>query len=254
MADQAAQRASEKFDEIDKKFQDFLSAVNNTLNWVPEPFVHLIEPIQRSTVDAEKRKSEFRQRLARWFQQPGDAESLRSKGESWATQVGDPLGAIAGKMSMINLRTYTEWTGPAAEAYKAIVPAQGAALGDLKGLAQQVRTSMDNLANALDSFYLSVEVALAVAVVGITGAIVGAATIVGALPAIAALLTTLGVVIGLITTIITSMNSFLDTIEIQQTALRQKIHDVGSTWPKSSHDIGDGGVTDGDRSEWRYNG
>lgn len=254
MADPIMLRTTEKLNEFDLKFQQFSKQVNDLLSWVPEPFVDLIEPIQREHVNAEKRKSEFHHRLAKFFQEPGDATTLRAKGESWTNEVGNPIGTITGDIDMIRLRAYTEWSGPAAEAYKVVVPAQGAALSSLKGLAQQNRTSLDALANALDSFYLALDVALTLAIVGLTGAIAGAATVAGALPAIAGLLATLGAALGLITTIVMSMNTFLDIIESQQTALRQKLQDVADQWPRATHDLADASVRDGDRSGWQANG
>ncbi|MEU6262124.1 hypothetical protein [Saccharopolyspora shandongensis] len=75
----------------------------------------------------------------------------------------------------------------------------------------------------------------------------------GAGAAIGAIATGVSVAIGLITAAITAVNSYLDVIETEQTALTQKIRDVGSTWSRSDRDLSDGSVSDGDGSDWRVN-
>ncbi|MBB5152930.1 hypothetical protein [Saccharopolyspora phatthalungensis] len=161
--------------------------------------------------------------------------------------VANPIGDVAGDVALHKLDTNVEWTGRAAEAYKAIVPAQADALTGLKDLALQIRTSLNSLANALDAFKLALYVAITVFIVGVVGAIVGAGAAIGAI------VTGASVAIGLITTAITAVNSYMDVIETEQTALTQKIHDVGGTWSRSDRDLSDGSISDGDGSDWRVN-
>ncbi|WP_210435566.1 hypothetical protein [Saccharopolyspora sp. ASAGF58] len=210
-------------------------------------------PIQRGMEVVKQKVQEFWDKIQQWVDQPGDAQELRNKSEQWASAVANPVGDIAGDVALPNLDANVEWTGRAAEAYKAIVPAQADGLTGVKDLALQIRNSLNSLANALDAFYMAMGIAVGVFVVGAIGAVAAACTVVGTPAAIAAIATAASVSIGLITTTIMSMNTFLDVIEVEQTALKQKIHDVGKTWSRSDRDLSDGSVSDGDGSDWRVN-
>ncbi|MEV0086498.1 hypothetical protein [Saccharopolyspora sp. NPDC050642] len=81
-------------------------------------------------------------------------------------------------------------------------------LTGLKDLALQVRTSLNNLANALDAFKLALIAAIAVFIVDFIGAIAAACTVVGVGAAICVIITIAGIAIGLITAAGTGLNSY----------------------------------------------
>ncbi|WP_157062926.1 hypothetical protein [Actinopolyspora mortivallis] len=49
------------------------------------------------------------------------------------------------------------------------------------------------------------------------------------------------------------MNDSVEAIEAEQTAIRQKITDLGGEWTRSSVDLGDATTSDGDVSNWKVN-
>ncbi|MER6993216.1 hypothetical protein ABT337_28860 [Saccharopolyspora hirsuta] len=253
VADPLVGQVDEKLQEVNQKIKEFYDKVNEVLAWVPEAFAHLIEPIQRGLELVKQKNQEFWDRIQQAWNQPGNSTVLRIKAEMWASEVANPIGDIAGDVALHKLDANVEWTGRAAEAYKAIVPAQADGLTGLKDLALQIRNSLNNLANALDAFNLALIVAIVVYIVGLVGAIAAACTVVGIGAAIGAIATGAGVAIGLITAAFTALNSYLDVIETEQTSLAQKIRDVGNTWSRSDRDLSDGSVSDGDGSDWRVN-
>lgn len=245
--------AEGKTEEIDRKVREFFEKVNGLLDWVPGALTQLIEPIQRGLQQLQQKLAEFWDRVNQLFEQPGNSDRLKEVGDSWANSIGNPVGDTAGDISLEKLRANIEWTGKAAEAYKAMVPAQGESLSGIKNLAIQLQNSLTGLANAIDSFWTANLIALGTFVVGVVGAIAAACTVVGVPAAIAAIATAAGVSIGLIATAVNTMNSLVDTIETEQNSIKQKIQDLGSEWSKSNADLSDGSVSDGDATDWRVN-
>lgn len=244
--------ASEKSQEIEQKIREFFDKVNEVIGWVPDIFSGLIEPIVQGMEQLRQKMQEFWDRVNQLFEQPGNSERLREVGVQWADSIGNVLGEIADTVSPDKLRTNIEWTGRAAEAYRATVPAQGEALTGLKDLAIEMRTSLDSLAESIDDFWQAMKIAFTVFVVAAVGALVAAATVVGIPLAIGAILTAVGACIYLITETIVALDSHVDTIQNQQTTIQQQVRDVGNEWPRSNIGaMSDASVTDGDAPDWQ---
>ncbi|KGI80947.1 hypothetical protein IL38_14385 [Actinopolyspora erythraea] len=247
-----AAQVDDKVDEIEVKIQEFFAKANDILSWVPDSFSHLIDPIKKGLRDISQKMQEFWKDVKRFLvTERGDPDALKRAGEQWMNQVGNPVHDTAGDIALPELRTYLEWDGRAAEAYKALVPAQAEGLKGIKGLAEQLRRSLTNLGNAIESFWTAVLIALGAFVVAIVAAIVEACGIVTLPAAIPTLLGAVGAVIGLIATAVSSTMSVVDTINTEQTAINQKIRDLGDEWTRSSADLSDATASDGDTSNWR---
>jgi hypothetical protein len=246
-------QADEKTKDIDSKIKDFFDKVNDVLSWVPGFLSHLIEPIKQGLDQLRQKLQEFWDRVNQLFEQPGNSDRLKEVGNQWVDGVGNPAGDIAGDIALTQLKANVEWTGRAAEAYKALVPAQGNGLNSIKLLANQIKSSLTSLANSIDSFWTAMTCALVGFAVAIVGAIVAACTVVGIPAAIGVIITAVGACLALITVAVTSLQSHVHTIEAEQATLKQKVHDLGTTWSKSSTEISDGSVSDGDPSDWRVN-
>jgi hypothetical protein len=246
--------AEASIQEIDRKIQEFFDRVNDVLSWVPDFLAHLIEPI-RVAIDAlNARLREFWDRIDQLRDQRGDSDRLKEVGGQWATRVGDVAADIAGTIGPERLRTNIEWTGRAAEAYRATVPAQVSGLNDVEDLADQMRSSLNDLANSIDALWMAVGFALAGFVVGIVAAIAAAITVVGLPAAVAALMAAAGAALALISATIIALNSHLDIIESEQAAIVQAMRDVGTRWAVADfRTMSDASVTDGDGSDWRIN-
>ncbi|HEY2765879.1 MAG TPA: hypothetical protein VGJ13_18010 [Pseudonocardiaceae bacterium] len=254
MANPMAQQLDDKARELDQRIQDFFAKVNDVLSWVPGFLSDLIEPIIQGMDALRQKVEEFWQRLERIWNEPGDPDKLKQVGDEWTQQIGNAAGDIAGSISLDKLATNYDWTGKAAEAYKATVPAQVSGLGGIKDVAEQMKSSLSNLANAIENFHVALIAALVVFAVGAAGAIAAACTIVGTPAAIAALVGAGGVSLGLVVTAITAMQSQAQAIETEQGNIRQKIHDDLGNWEKSNIDaLGHACVNDPSGMNWHIN-
>ena len=252
--DPLVQEAYEKLREIQQKVDEFFDKVNSVLSWVPFFLSYLIEPIRAGIEALNAKLREFWDRANQLFQQPGSPSRLDEVAQLWVSEVAEPVAAIAGTVSPDKMRTNVEWVGRAAEAYRSTVPAQVSGLNGIKDIANQMRTSLNLLANSVENFWLAIGIAFATFIVGAVGAIIAAATVVGVPAAIAAIATAVGVSIGLIAAAVVSLKSHINTIELQQAAIAQKVTDLGTHWANS--DVGamsDASVADGDASDWRVN-
>ncbi|MGM1059902.1 hypothetical protein [Saccharothrix sp. Mg75] len=67
-----------------------------------------------------------------------------------------------------------------------------------------------------------------------------------------ALIGAAGVTISLISATIVAMESHINTIEVEQAAIRQKVRDLGSTWAMPNNgDMADASTADGAGSDRR---
>jgi hypothetical protein len=227
MTSPAIQQADDKFRELQQKIDDFFNKVNDVLSWVPGFLSDLIQPIEDGLNALKQKVKEFWDRVNQLIAQPGSPTRLHQVAEDWVTMVGNVVGDIAGRIGLDKLQTNLDWEGRGAEAYKATVPAQVSGLNSVKDLANQLRSSLDNLGNGIETFWTAMAVAAGVFVVGAIGAIAAACTVVGIPAAIAAIATAAGVSIGLVTTAILSLQSLTNTIA-------QQVHDLGDQWAKSN--------------------
>lgn len=234
MASPAIQQADDKLRELEQKIQDFFNKVNDALSWVSGFLSDLIEPIKRGMEALRQKIKEFWDRVNQLIDQPRNPTRLHQVAEDWVNKVGNLIGDISGRIGLDKLQTNLDWQGRAAEAYKATVPAQVSGLNAVKDLANQLRSSLDNLGNGIEAFWTAMVAAVVVFLVGTVAAIVGACTVVGIPAAIAAIVTAAGVSIGLVTTAILSLQSLTNTISTEQNTIAQKVHDLGDQWAMSN--------------------
>lgn len=234
MTSPAIEQANDKIHELDQKIDDFFGKVNDVLSWVPGFLSDLIQPIEDGLNALRQKVQEFFDRVNQLFAQPGSPTRLHQVAEDWVNMVGNVVGDIAGRISLDKLQTNLDWQGRGAEAYKATVPAQVSGLNSVKDLANQLRSSLDNLGNGIESFWTVIASAIIGFIVSAAVAIVGACTVVGIPAAIVAILSGAGVSIALITTAIVSLQSLTNTISTEQNTIAQKVHDLGDQWAKSN--------------------
>ncbi|MEU4768872.1 hypothetical protein AB0H12_37065 [Actinosynnema sp. NPDC023794] len=246
------QEAHRQTGRIDEESRRFFEQVNSVMSWVPAPLEYLVDPIVRNMALLDKKLREFWDRVNQLWDQPGDSDRLKRVGEQWVSRVGDALGDVAGTIGPDKLRATIEWEGRAARAYEATVPPQAAGLDSIKDIAGQMRSSLTSLANSIDMFWTAMGLAFIGFAVAIAGAVAAAFTVVGIPAAIGVILTAAAAAFGLIAATIMALESHVNTIEVEQAAIRQKVRDLGSTWTMpNTADMADASVTDGDRSDWR---
>jgi hypothetical protein len=234
MTSPAIQQADDKFHELEQKVQEFFDRVKDVLSWVPGFLSDLIQPIEDGLAALRQKVQEFWDRVNELLTHRGSPTRLHQVAADWVNTVGNVVGDIAGQISLDKLQTNLDWQGRGAEAYKATVPAQVSGLNSVKDLANQLRSSLDNLGNGIETFWTAMAIAGGVFVVGAIAAIAAACTVVGIPAAIAAIATAAGVSIGLVTTAILSLQSLTNTISTEQNTIAQKVHDLGDQWAKSN--------------------
>ncbi|WP_447006535.1 hypothetical protein ACRAKI_08690 [Saccharothrix isguenensis] len=238
--------------DAEQNVKEFFDQVDRLLSWVPAPLEHMISPIVQGMRLLSEKVAELWDHVGHLIEQWGDPDRLKQVGEQWVAHVGNALGDIAGTVGLDKLRTTIEWEGRAARAYHSAASPQAAGLNAVKDIANQLRTSLTALANAIESFQLTMWFALGAFVIGAVGAVASACTVVGTPVGIAALSAACGAAIALIGAAVLAMKSQVNTIEAEQTAIMQKIHDLGSDWAMpDTGTMRDAGDKDGDGSDWR---
>lgn len=226
-------QSMEKLREIDDKIRELFDKVNDVMSWVPDILSDLIEPVRRGMNALNAKMTEFWDAINRFTTNIGDPAKLRRVAAEWSDRIGNSIGEIAGSVSLDKLKTNIEWSGKAAETYKATVPAQVAGLNSLKDLGLQIRNSLVNLANGLDSFWTQIIGTLAALLIAILVAILSAITVVGIPAAIAILVGAIGAGIASIFTTISAVDTLTNSIAVEQTAILDKVNSLGSTWPRT---------------------
>ncbi|WNV82075.1 hypothetical protein [Umezawaea sp. Da 62-37] len=232
--------------------REFVDQVRGILSWVPEPLVPLVEPITQGLQAVALGIDDLFGFCGQLYRDCGDEDRLREVGLEWVARVGDATKEIADDLSPAKFRTPVEWTGRASRAYQLSVPPQVEGLNAVTDIANQMRSSLNTLASAVEAFKMVMAFALAGFAVAATAAVAGAVTVVGAAPATAAVATAIGVALAVLGAAIPAMRAHVNTVKSEQTTLQQKIHDLGKTWEKPlTADMADAGVRDGDDPDWR---
>jgi hypothetical protein len=230
----AIEEAVQQVRKVDSGIREFFDTINWFLQRVPEPLEYLIQPIVNGMRRLDGKYSDFRNELNGFMLTPGDYAKLESYFEVLVNEVAKPLNTIAGDIAMDKLETSTEWTGSGAEAYKAVVPAQGDGLKDVADLATELGNTLKELSNGIEDFWIAIGFAVAALVVGIAAALAEAATVVGAPPAIVTVIAALGIALAFITTAVIELKSIYDTLDTGLDSISQEIDKVGDEWAKAT--------------------
>lgn len=220
--------------DVEEGIQDFFDTVNGVLEWVPDALSHLIDPIIEGMNAVAAKVDEWWTEIGDFLDNTGSPDKLEEHAEKWKEEIAKLCGDIAGDVDMSKLSTNTEWTGSGAEAYKAVVPPQGAALNGMKGAANTIAATLKDLANGIENFWIAFGIAAASLLVAIAAAIVEACTVVAIPATIPTLLTGLGIAIAAIAFGVTELKGIHDTIDTKQDAIETEIDNVGEEWAKAT--------------------
>lgn len=213
-------------------WNDLTGAVNYVLGQLPG---FLGGPI-RSAYDALAQKvSEALDKVAHFYQNPGDPSGVRTAGEEWTFQVGAKASNQAGLVAKEKLNGYKGWTGEAGDGYSAAITLQGKALAQLKTMTDALQSTLNEIASAISTFWVGFGIAICSYVAAMVSCIVGAATVVGAPAALATALVATG---AFITAVFTLTNNWTNTLNEKKGKLEQQAT-VGApftngTWPLST--------------------
>lgn len=229
----AIQEAQAKAGDIETKIEDFFGTVNSLLEHVPGFLEHLIEPIKQGLEKLKKKIQGFWDKINEFLENTGDPEKLKQYATTWRDKIGNPIGHIAETISEEKLETNTEWTGSGAEAYKAVIPSQKDGLDSIKDASTDLSSTLKELADGIEDFWIAMGIAFGSLVVGMASAAVEAATVVAIPGAIATAIGALGVAVGFIGDAIIQVKGIYDTIDNSQTDIGQDLKDMGDKWAKA---------------------
>jgi uncharacterized protein YukE len=205
--------------------------------------------------DLQRLSTETIAQVRSWLATAGDPIALELVATGWIEEVAGPVSALVPLGAAERPELTSSWSGDAAEAYVAVLPAQGTALQAIQDTAGDVRMVLTEFANAIRAFWSGIDNAVIAAGVGLDAAVGAAATGVGA---IAGIVLAFGAIAACGTSIgqeIAALSSFTAAATSQSGALVTRLdNNAGfgdAVWPRSTTDLfSDGSITDGDPTDW----
>ena len=220
----------------------------------------LYNPLGPMLIWIDAQAAEVLASVARILPYPGKPFVLRDYGNEWSgPRIAGCISNQVAKTILDEVQVDRYWTGPAADTYKSAIARQREALSAVVGFAQSIDNVLTGMAIAIGAFWLAIlaallELALLI-IIGVAGAITG----VGAPPGVAAVVAGIAKFLGVFMTIVMAVQTVVlaDTLpKIKD--LYQDLHDnsafLNGRWPRPLDDLFDGGVIDGDPSDWQVKG
>ncbi|UOX86428.1 hypothetical protein MUY14_32405 [Amycolatopsis sp. FBCC-B4732] len=226
-------RTLEDLRAMEEKFREFMAKVRDLLEWVPGALESLIQPIIDLVNYVNEKFAQYQQAAQRLFTDVGDPDKLKQVGRQWIEEFSHTVDDIAGTLHLDKLKANIYWQGRAAETYKAAVPAQIEYLDSMKDLGEQMRDSLNNLANGIDSFWLAMKVIVGGLIAAIVSAILTAATVVGLPLALGIIAGAISMAVPAITGTVIAIETLLDVIETEQNSIQAKVDDLGDQWERT---------------------
>jgi hypothetical protein len=183
----------------------------------------------------------------------GDPAAIRQLGEDWVNQIGAVTSTQAQALNRGQLPSFGKWEGSAADVYYIGVGlGQISSLSSVKDATDMVNEGLNEVANAVESFWANVWVAVAAFLTALAAALVAQATILGIPPGLLALILACGVFVAAMIAAVTSLGNSLDMVD-RLFAAATNVQPITAGWPplQSTDTLSDGTVKDGDASEWR---
>jgi hypothetical protein len=172
----------------------------------------------------------------------GDPAGLRAAGAVWTTAIGAPVSRLVGVASDDVLETDDRWTGAAADAYRATLPARQTALAAVVVTCLEVDATLGDLAAALTDFWIAIGTACLALVLALAGALGAAATVVGAPAAAGISLAGVGALVAAGSAALSSLSDITAAAAAHSAALERRLADSTAfplgRWPRSTTGIG----------------
>jgi hypothetical protein len=263
----------------DGEFDDILAKVNNNLSkmsltsqslydtasmvwdWIPPWLKNDVDHALRKMMDIAQKVFDF---LKEFIENPGWPPALWNAADTWTNDVGSKASSVAGRATLNYVHADDHWTGPAATAYKNALPAQSAAAAAIKTMCDALDSALKNMAAAIVVFWLACAAALISAIPEFGGEEAAADTGVGILPAILAFVGSVVKLLGIIAAAAAALWAFAGSQIGPYVSINQQLNnwtafpprnDPQGDWPQASTAAtSDGSFTDGNPSQWRYQG
>jgi hypothetical protein len=238
---------------VTRDINTFVDRVNALLGFLPAPVAALA--VDRIGGGIGEPFVLTREEIDRLLAFAGSPAALRSAGDTWVRDVAALVSGVAATTNVGVMVGDDAWSGPAASAYRAVIPLQAAALTAVTTAATETNTTLHDFAAALEAFWASIAfavAALAVAIAALAVAVLLAETVLGAIAA--------GIVaVGAFVTAVDKAVTALTTLNTKQAAdvavLRNRLATntafPDGRWPASTNDLRDASILDGDPTDWR---
>ena len=195
-----------------------------------------------------------RDKLDRLLALAGSPGSVAAVGDTWVRDVARLVSSAAATTGLAVMVADDKWSGPAAEAYRAVIPLQTGALTSLTAAATEINTTLHDYAAALESFWLSIGFAVAALGVAVAALAVGLLLAETVLGAIAAGIVAVGAFITAVEKPITAFATFSSKRAADVAVLTNRLYNDSAfpdrNWPVPTNDLRDAGITDGDGTDW----
>jgi hypothetical protein len=233
--------------------QSIFNHINSWIGWLG-PFASGIRSALHKI--GELLTDLFRE-IGKFFTQPGVPWTLWAHGNDWS---GDPIGGrvskLISKSTLDEVRADDVWQGPAADAYKNTLPRQKEALAAIKTAADLIDGVLAKVALAIGAFWIAIAALILSLVVELTVESGAAATGVGAPAAAAGAGISLAKALALLGAAGSALYAFLANAALSSMKdLHQQIFNDSAYpdghWPRSTSDLSDGSLSDGDTTDWR---
>jgi len=195
-----------------------------------------------------------RDEIERLLHATGNPAALRAAGETWARDVAGTVSGAAATTNVAIMGADDTWSGPAANAYRAVIPLQAAALTALTAAAADANTTLHDFAAALDSFWTSIGFAVAALCVAIASLAVGLLLVETVLGAIAAVIVAVAAFVTAVDRAWTAFTALAAKQAADVATLENRLYNntafPDGRWPVSTNDLRDASVLDGDGTDW----
>lgn len=224
--------------------------VNALLNAVPFYLEHLVGQIVDQARALLARIGELAREFVNWLNEHvipflTGPFTLHSTGDEWTTTVFAQATEVSGRMNLSETSVDDYWGGPAASAYRSVIPRQRAAAEQVSDAISKLREAIQSLAWSLAGLYIALAALIALVTVKIIAAIAAKATVVGIPPGLVAFVSAVLAGIGGAAAILTTGKEVVSGSAEQLATLLELQHDStaldGGTWPQATSDLGDPG-------------
>ncbi|MGH3875896.1 MAG: WXG100 family type VII secretion target [Actinophytocola sp.] len=221
-------------EQLKEIWNDFVEAFNKALKVVPgylnPGLVHAMKKLSSWFGD-------MMEKVWKVYTERGSAGAVRAVAGDWNTEVGGKASTQAGLLVLGQLPTTGFWSGTAGSRYIHVVNGQNKALADVKTITDNLQTTLNEIAEAMRTFWRT----LAVSVGGYVALMAGcAASAMFGVTAVVAIPAAVGFTVAFIGVLNDLTLDFSNALDAKEAKLRQLITTDSSfasgAWPPSTAD------------------
>jgi uncharacterized protein YukE len=232
--DAAYEEAVKTVESCAKKFQkaydEIADKVDLALKFLPGQLEQRIrDSMTKLTAEHGDSKVRF---MDLWLER-GSAGALRDAASEWTLKVGAVASGYSTQVSFAQLPSKEDWSGPAQVAYRSVVDQQSKLLGDFKTVVDDLNSILNDLADALKAYWVSIAIE-ATACAGVLVACAVGSAAVATLPA--TILTAVGAIVGFWIFVAGATVLYHNVLDANEAKLKSilAINGTEGKWPAAS--------------------